>query len=113
MQKIDWQELLNEATDTERVASICNEFLRTWSAADIARIPASCHPPTTITVDQVGPYAIKLIAEIGVGNRSTAPLLYAMSTFFTKAALRLAELAGPANHSTTRVPFMPGCNVQM
>ncbi|HUP30327.1 MAG TPA: hypothetical protein VM122_09160 [Usitatibacter sp.] len=95
MQTKNWQALLNEASDTGDVATICDQFLDTWSEAELAGIPATCLPPDVVQPDLIGPYAIQLIAEIGVGNRTTAPLLYAMSTFFTKAALRVAELEEP------------------
>jgi hypothetical protein len=92
VQTKNWQVLLNEATGADQVAAICDEFLDTWSPTELAGFPPTCKPPDAVEADDIGPYAIRLIAEVGVGNRTTTPLLYAMSTFFTKAALRIAEM---------------------
>lgn len=87
--------LLNEACDADSVAAVCDQFLGTWTDAELAGIPQTCQPPAVVEPDEIAPYAIRLIAEVGVGNRTTKPLLYAMSTFFTKAALRVAEMESP------------------
>lgn len=104
MKTKNWQVLLDEACDAKSVATVCDQFLGTWSDAERAGIPGTCQPPAVVEPDEIARYAIRLIAEVGVGNRTTKPMLYAMSTFFTKAALRVAEMEAPlappspANH---------------
>ena len=95
MKTKNWQVLLDEASDAESVAAVCDQFLGTWTDAERAGIPPACQPPGALDPDEIGRYAIRLIEEVGVGNRATKPLLYAMSTFFTKAALRIAEFEEP------------------
>ena len=92
MAAIGWQAKLDAARNEDDVASVCNEFLATWSAAELAEIPSSCRPEGTSTPESISPYANRLIAAVGVGNRAAAPALHRMSTFFTKAALRLADV---------------------
>lgn len=92
MQTKHWQVRLDSVADADGVAAVCDEFVGTWTEAELAGIPPKCRPPHPLEAADIGPYAIRLIAEIGVGNRTTTPLLYAMSTFFTKAALRIAEI---------------------
>ena len=87
-----WQTLLDHARNEDEVAAICNQFVSTWTAEELAQLPPGYRPDDAIEFESIAPYALKLIAGVGVGDRSTAPLLYRMSTFFTKAALRLAEV---------------------
>ncbi|MEP7069839.1 MAG: hypothetical protein ABI789_11380 [Usitatibacter sp.] len=46
-----------------------------------------------MTTRDVSPYALALIRQLGVGERATAPGLHRLTTFFTKAALRLAQIS--------------------
>jgi hypothetical protein len=95
MSATGWQDRLKEASTQEGVVIVCNEYLGLWKPEELAELPATCWPNDVIGLEDVSPYALKLIAAVGVGDRSTAPMLYKMSTFFTKAALRLAEIMGP------------------
>lgn len=87
-----WQAQLDMASNEYAVAAVCNRFLSTWTAEELSEIPLSCRPDDVIEAEVIAPYAIRLIAAVGVGNRMSAPMLYRMSTFFTKAALRLADV---------------------
>ena len=89
-----WDAKLHESTDEDDVAAICNLFLRSWTVEQLAELPPLYRPGDVIEAGAIVPYAIRLIAAVGVGNRSTDPVLYGMSTFFTKAALRIAEFRG-------------------
>lgn len=92
MAGIGWQAQLDGASNEDDIAAVCDEFLKTWTADELSELPPSCQPVDSIKVEAIAPYAIKLIAALDVGNRSTAPMLYKMVTFFTKAALRLVDV---------------------
>jgi hypothetical protein len=96
MSPIGWQLRLEQASSEEEVANVCREFLLPWTAEDIAKLPASCRPCENFAAGDVTRYALKLIGVLGVGDRATAPLLHRMSTFFTRAALRVAQLTAQA-----------------
>ena len=87
-----WQGRLNEAPGKEDVVAVCRQFLSHWTHGEIEELPAGCRPNATIDSDYVNAYALMLIRQLGIGDRVTAPMLYKMSTFFTRAALRLAEI---------------------
>ena len=87
-----WQSHLNEAATQRDVVSVCNQFLTMWSPAELAELPEACRPKDIIAVEDVSPYAVRLVLQSGDGDSSTAPMLVRMSTFFTRAALRLAEI---------------------
>jgi hypothetical protein len=92
MSTIGWQGRLNEASSQEDVVFVCRQFLGLWTPQEIAELPEVCRPKDRLDVDDVNPYAIMLIWHLGIGDRATAPMLHRMSTFFTRAALRLAEI---------------------
>ena len=87
-----WQGHLNEASTQRDVVSVCNQFLTMWSAAELAELPEACRPKDVVVLEDVTPYAVKLVLQLVDGDSVTAPMLARMSTFFTKAALRLAEI---------------------
>jgi hypothetical protein len=87
-----WDTQLSRAVNEDEVAAVCNRFLREWTAAEISEIPLACRPRDPIECEHIAPYALMLIGALGVGNRATDPMLYRMSAFFTKAALRLHEV---------------------
>jgi hypothetical protein len=87
-----WQAKLDHARNEDAIAAICNDYVGSWTAAELAELPISCKPNASFNPDSISAYAIRLIAAVGVGNRASAPMLYKLSTFFTKAALRLADV---------------------
>jgi hypothetical protein len=89
---IGWQGRLNESSTTDDVAAVCDEYLSLLTSQQRAEIPESCLPPAHIGVPEISPYALKLIRQLGVGNRASAPVLHELTTFFTQAALRLAQI---------------------
>ncbi len=96
MTNVGWQGRLNEATSSEDVVVVVEAFLALWSPQALAELPASCRPPVALEGRDINPYALKLIRQLGVGERSTVPRLHEITTFFTKAALRLAQIATQA-----------------
>ena len=92
MSAIGWQGRLNESSTTDAVGDVCNEFLALLTLAQRAELPGSCVPQEHVAVQDISPYALKLIRQLGIGDRASAPVLHEITTFFTKAALRLAQI---------------------
>jgi hypothetical protein len=92
MSAIGWQGRLNEAPTVDDVATVCREYVDLFSPASLAELPASCLPKPRIEVREISPYALSLIRELGLGDRASAPALHEITTFFIKAALRLAQI---------------------
>jgi hypothetical protein len=92
MAGIGWQAELDLASNEDEIAAVCNEFLNTWTADELSELPSSCRLADGIDGEAIGPYAIRLIAALGTGDRASAPMLHKMATFFTKAALRLVDV---------------------
>ena len=92
MSAIGWQGRLNEASTAEVVAAVCTQFLASLTDADRAELPITCRPPAPLDAGEISPYALRLIRQMGVGDRASAPVLHEVTTFFTKAALRLAQI---------------------
>ena len=102
MAGIGWQAQLDKASNEDAIAAICNDFLSTWTLEEFSELPSTCRPCHVIEVDAIAPYAIKLISALDVGTRATAPSLYKMATFFTKAALRLFDVMEVDSRRLTR-----------
>ena len=96
-----WQGHLNGASTQRDVVSVCNQFLTMWSAAELAELSEACRPKDILSLEDVSPYAVKLVLQLGDGDSVTAPMLARMSTFFTKAALRLAEIRAASRGEVT------------
>jgi hypothetical protein len=92
MSAIGWQQRLEQASCEEDVVDVCRDFLAPWTPEEIAQLPASCRPGDHFASGDVTRYALKLIGVLGIGNRATAPMLHRMSTFFTRAALRVGQI---------------------
>jgi hypothetical protein len=92
MSAIGWQGRLDESSTSEDVVNVCRDFLVLWSPHELAELPLSCRLKGMIDVHGINSYALTLIRQLGIGDRATDPMLHRMSTFFTRAALRLAQI---------------------
>lgn len=92
-----WQAHLNESSTQAQIIAVCNQFVTMWTREELAELPEGCRPKDVIALEEVNPYAVKLVLELGDRDDTTARVMHRMSAFFTKAALRLAEL-GAASH---------------
>lgn len=95
MVPLGWQGRLDESSTGEGVVLVCQEFLALWKPEELAELPATCRPKTIFDAEEVTTYALRLIRQLGTGDRATDPMLHRMTTFFTRAALRLARMAAP------------------
>lgn len=97
-----WQMRLDDAWSNDDVLAIVAEFLAAWDSPELRAIPADLLPANLHEAAQVNAYAF-LLAHMLTGDARTQPGLHRMSTFFTKASLRIFQLAENA-----RVPVAPG-----
>lgn len=88
----EWNDHLKDASTAKDVIAVCNQFLTLWTFEDLGKLPAACQPHTVVELEDVNAYALKLIAPLGARDATAAPMLHRMSTFFTKAALRLIQI---------------------
>ena len=88
-----WNSSLDDATTADAVTSICDRFVTAWTFQELGQLPAACQPNDVVETDDVSPYALKLVERLGERDAAAAPMLHRMSTFFSKAALRLAQIA--------------------
>ena len=91
-----WQERLNLADTDEAVLSLCREFIGGCAPHELAHLAAECKPVPCRNVAEIHSYALALIRHAAIGDRFSAPTVHRLSTFFTRAALRLMELAPAA-----------------
>jgi hypothetical protein len=92
MASIGWQAHLNESSTPAQIVSVCNQFLTMWTREDLAQLPDACRPKNVVVLEDVSPYAVHLVLQLEKVDIATAPMLHRMTSFFTKAALRLAEI---------------------
>ena len=88
----DWHNHLKEASSAKDVITVCNQFLMTWTFADLGHLPAACQPKTVMELEDVEPYALQLATPLAKADPAAVPLLHRMSAFFTRAAQRLTQI---------------------
>jgi hypothetical protein len=93
MSEMTWDTRLDEATTEGAVVALCDRFLAGWTFQDLGRLPATCQPRRVIEANDISPYAVELSGRLDERDAGTAPMLHRMSTFFTKAQLRMAQIA--------------------
>ena len=91
-----WQERLVLAENDEDVLALCREFIAACTPHELAQLAAECKPAPCRNVAEIHSYALTLIRHAAIGGRFSAPTVHRLSTFFTRAALRLMELAPDA-----------------
>jgi hypothetical protein len=80
------------ASSDDQVLALCREFVAECTPHELAQLASSCEPVPCTNVAEIQQYALALIRHAGIGERFGAPALHRVSTFFTRAALRLVEL---------------------
>ena len=87
-----WQNRIQDALCKDDVVAVCREYLAGHTPLEIEELPPACRPAELDVPEDVNRYAINLIRHLGIGERATERALNRMSVFFTKAALRLAQV---------------------
>ena len=91
MSAFGWQRRLDDASTSQEVVDIANDFLALWTRDELAQLPPDCKPEQVRDAGQLNTYALKLAHRdtIAPGGISS---LHRMATFFTKAALRIFQI---------------------
>ena len=88
-----WLARVATARTPEDVLAIAREYVAHFAMESGGSLPAELRPGKLATVDEVQQYALALARYHGHGE--TARGVYKVSEFFSRAAVRLAELATP------------------
>ena len=86
-----WQARLDRASSTQDVLEVVGEFLSKWPPGEREDIPLDLRPGAFENAQEVIAYAFTLVQRLD-GTAKTDPELHRMSTFFTKASLRIFAL---------------------
>lgn len=88
-----WLARVATARTPEDVLAIAREYVAHFAMESGDSLPVELRPGKLATVDDVQHYALALARYHGHGE--TARGVYKVSEFFSRAAVRLAELATP------------------
>jgi hypothetical protein len=86
-----WQGRLGSASSVAEVVILVHEFLDSWTAAEIARLPQDCQPRAMDSSDDIAYYAFLLVREQCAESGHTIEL-HRMATFFASASQRVSEI---------------------
>jgi hypothetical protein len=89
-----WLARVATARTPDDVLAIAREYVSHFAVESGDSLPAELRPGSLATADELQQYALSLARYHGHGERARA--VYKVSEFFSRAAVRLAELATPA-----------------
>jgi len=96
MTTIGWQGRLNEAPTREAVVGVAQEFVSILGDTESDQLPPDCRPGPMEDAQQVTVFAL-MLAHRHDGDPKAAPALHRVTTFFTRAALRIYQI-GERSH---------------
>jgi len=86
-----WQGRLNSATTVAEVVVLVKEFLATWSAEDLVKLPDGCETGDMNSSDDIAFYAFRLVRE-QCSDAIQCIELHRMATFFSTASQRVSQI---------------------
>ena len=95
---VGWQGRLSEAGTAAEVLRVAREFVARITPGELQQIPEECRPTKIVDEDDISRYALILVQRSCAGDRMADRQLQRMASFFTRAALRLAQINA---HATT------------
>lgn len=87
-----WQKRLEDASTQEDVVLAVNDFLALWTPDELAALAEDCRPGPIENAQNVNAYALKLAHYQYSADLRASPELRRMTTFLTKAALRIYQI---------------------
>ena len=93
MENSQWIARVSTAQGSGAVLQIVDEFIASHDTEKLATLPAECRPPRLDTPADVASYAYTLARHPPPCDG--APLIEALSAFFARASIRLAEIEAP------------------
>ena len=89
-----WLARLSAATTEPEVLSIARDYVATWSALELSRLPEDAIPGRIHDPEHISDYAYRLTqAHLFAGSLTDSLLLDRMMVFFTHASARLSQIA--------------------
>jgi len=89
-----WLARIREARTRDDVVSVARDFVAHLSPSELDRLPVECRPGAIAGEADLQEYALQLARHHAHGD--AARVIHKLSSFFSSAAMRLAELAKPA-----------------
>src|SRR2546421_8492206 len=86
-----WQARLQHAIKPADVVSISNEYIASWPAPAIAKLPADCRPDFSSEPDEVASMAFRLVQQQRLYSNNSSEL-DRMANFFADASARLSQI---------------------
>ena len=89
-----WTRAVSRATDRKALTALVNEYLATWSPAELARLPAACRPDRIRGVEDID-YWRQVLSDSYISggvHDAASDTLSRLIGFLTTAAERLVEL---------------------
>jgi hypothetical protein len=92
-----WLVRLDAATSVAEVVVLAKEFLATWNAAELAKLPEECAQDELNSSDDIAYYAYRLVREQCSGDTQCIEL-HRMATFFASASQRVSQILAIAKY---------------
>ena len=93
-----WLARLRAARTRPEVLEVAREYVAKLPDGEVARLPSECRPGKLATEQDLQEYAFRLVKHHGHGDDARAVIK--LSEFFSRAAIRLAELASPFSNGS-------------
>ena len=88
-----WQQQLARAGTPGEVISIARNFVASIDHDDLARLPGACRPGKLFDTQDVMAYAYELVRhDVTQNDTAAAETIDKLASFFSQAAVRLAQL---------------------
>ena len=91
---VSWQDRLDDAGNVHDIVDIASDFLATRDRHERAALPEPCRPGKIFDADDVTSYAFQLMQNGCDGAADARPLLHRMTSFFSNASVRCAQILG-------------------
>jgi hypothetical protein len=91
-----WRQLLEGAGTANEVIAAARDFVAALDPARLAKLPPTCKPGKLMDSYDVAAYAYELARYHATDDEDVAKAIEELTTFFSRAAQRLSELATPS-----------------
>src|SRR5436190_10597464 len=85
-----WVDLLEDATTSQELLAVVQDFLATWEPLELAALPAPCHPPAHFfTMEDAVLYAFTVV-QYHCGPGAGDENIFRLARFFADVARRVS-----------------------
>ena len=97
MAAMGWMETLDLAESEQEVVKVAREFIASFDAFEMERIPQQCKPGKFFGADDITSYAFDVVRYQCDRDRETRELVHRIAAFFSYASSRLSQLMARSN----------------